>query len=1045
MSSSAPIPTNSHGVDEVQTSDKRSFQKVHTTSTFLRRVSRANLATLVVIYISLVHFVGLYVFTRGFLLTRLSIPLTSPTYTADNPRLIPPTHSKAVVLIIDALRTDFISNHHPIPRSPHHHGILTLPAELTQMYPTQSLIFNAFSDPPTTTMQRIKGIMTGSLPTFVDAGSNFASTAVEEDSLISQLVAANKTLAFMGDDTWANLFPTSFDLSHPYDSFNVEDLHSVDEGVIEHLLPYLQPANSSKWDFLIGHFLGVDHVGHRVGPERDTMRIKLQQMDRVLRDVVDLLDENTLLVVMGDHGMDSKGNHGGDSNMETAAAMWLYSKGAPLSTDHARDLQRLQSWPMYTFPGSRESIRHVNQIDLVPTLALLLGIPIPFNNLGAVIPECFASDLHRLEAATRINAQQIMRYVSEYGDSSVENRLRPLLPMAQSAAGPADDIPPDEHNIQDHGTMRQVKEYHQSIQAHRKFAMSALEHLRALWAQFSVPMIALGLVILILNIPALIALYIGVRNNGTDWDVFVRLALETAAIGGAGVGGGLGMLIGLYKRDLLASLHAAIIFTVIVSEVILVLPLFVKTSLPDFRSWRIQRSLGPLLLGIHAISFASNSFIMWEDRVVLFLLATFPVIHLLKALTAPTAEMRLRIIGLSFAFLAIIRLVGTVTICREEQQPYCRVTFFEGSTPAAPRWALISVVLLAFQLPRLIGYTLDTSRSLAGPAPFFLGTALRAVLTINALYWILEWTESWDGLQPARIPLVKMVKLWLARTSIGAMIGALPYIWFTGSLCIEVKRETEQTGEAKAVQVYGFANAFGSTYLLFLLVPFALIHLVNQPMGQLTLSALLVALLVHLESTDTRRDAILMAQSFATSSSPGTFEASSSTAIVRPTFTDAVPLALMGFLGFFATGHQAVLTSIQWKAAFVGFETVTYPFSPLLVVINTWGPFAFSALALPLVAIWKVSPRPQATTPILGHTLQLALAFIIYHSSIMLASALFAAWLRRHLMVWKVFAPRFMLAGCTLLVIDLSILVSIAVGLRVTSWKVWRTFKSASV
>ena len=1045
MSKDTPVPSNGHGSDEVQNSDKRGFQKVHTTSTFLHKVSRANLATLVVVYISFVHFVGLYVFTRGFLLTRQSIPLTSPSYTAEHPRPISPTHSKAILLIIDALRTDFISDHYPVPRSPYHHGALTLPAELTRMYPTRSLLFNAYSDPPTTTMQRIKGIMTGSLPTFVDAGSNFASTAVEEDSLISQLVAANKTLAFMGDDTWANLFPTSFNLSHPYDSFNVEDLHSVDEGVIEHLLPYLQPANSSKWDFLIGHFLGVDHVGHRVGPERDTMRIKLQQMDRVLRDVVDLLDEETLLVVMGDHGMDSKGNHGGDSNMETASAMWLYSKGAPLSTDDVRDLQRLQSWPTYTFPGSREPMRHVNQIDLVPTLALLLGIPIPFNNLGAVIPECFASELYRLEMASKINAQQIMRYVSEYGDSSVTNKLRPLLHMAQRAASVAEDGPADEHDVRDHKAMEQVKEDHQSIRAHRNFAMSALELLRALWAQFSVPLIALGLAVLSLSIPSLIALYIGVRNNGTDWDVFVRLALETAAIGGAGFGGGIGILYCLYTRHLMASLNAAVIFTVIVSEIILVLPLFVKTSSPDFRSWHIQRFIGPLLLVVHAISFASNSFIMWEDRVVLFLLATFPVIHLLKALTAPTAEMRIRIISLSFAFLAIIRLVGTVTICREEQQPYCRVTFFESSTPAAPRWALVSIVLLALQFPRLIGYALDTSKSLAGPAPFFLGTALRAVLTINALYWILEWMESWDGLQSARIPLVKIVKLWLARISIGAIFGALPCIWFTGSLCIDVKRETEQTGEAKAVKVYGFANAFGSTYLLFLLIPFALVHLVNQPMGQLTLSALLVALLVYLESTDTRRDAILMAQSFATSSSPGTFEASSSTAIIRPTFTDAVPLVLMGFLGFFATGHQAVLTSIQWKAAFVGFEVVTYPFSPLLVIINTWGPFALSALALPLVAIWKVSPRQQATTPILGDTLQLALAFIIYHSSITLASALFAAWLRRHLMVWKVFAPRFMLAGCTLLIIDISILISMAVGLKVTSWKVWRTFKSASV
>ena len=46
------------------------------------------------------------------------------------------------------------------------------------------------ADPPTTTMQRLKALTTGSLPTFVDAGSNFASSAIVEDNLIKQLSSA---------------------------------------------------------------------------------------------------------------------------------------------------------------------------------------------------------------------------------------------------------------------------------------------------------------------------------------------------------------------------------------------------------------------------------------------------------------------------------------------------------------------------------------------------------------------------------------------------------------------------------------------------------------------------------------------------------------------------------------------------------------------------------------------------------------------------------------------------------------------------------------
>ena len=92
----------------------------------------------------------------------------------------------------------------------------------------------------------------------------------------------------MGDDTWMTVFPNSFehDKTFPYDSFNVEDLHTVDEGVIRHLFPLLE-EDIKSWDIIIGHGLGVDHVGHRVGPDTPTMAAKLEQMNDVLTRVIE--------------------------------------------------------------------------------------------------------------------------------------------------------------------------------------------------------------------------------------------------------------------------------------------------------------------------------------------------------------------------------------------------------------------------------------------------------------------------------------------------------------------------------------------------------------------------------------------------------------------------------------------------------------------------------------------------------------------------------------------------------------------------------------
>ena len=79
-------------------------------------------------------------------------------------------------------------------------------------------------------MQRLKGLTTGGLPTFIDFKANFgSSTNIEEDNLILQLKNRKKKVVFMGDDTWLDLFNTTTDFirSYPYPSFNVKDLDTL--------------------------------------------------------------------------------------------------------------------------------------------------------------------------------------------------------------------------------------------------------------------------------------------------------------------------------------------------------------------------------------------------------------------------------------------------------------------------------------------------------------------------------------------------------------------------------------------------------------------------------------------------------------------------------------------------------------------------------------------------------------------------------------------------------------------------------------------------
>jgi len=81
--------------------------------------------------------------------------------------------------------------------------------------------YTAYAAPPTVTMPRVKGLTTGSVPSFVDLILNFAesdttSSLATQDTWLAQLRShpfegdRQGRLLFYGDDTWLKLFPDFF-------------------------------------------------------------------------------------------------------------------------------------------------------------------------------------------------------------------------------------------------------------------------------------------------------------------------------------------------------------------------------------------------------------------------------------------------------------------------------------------------------------------------------------------------------------------------------------------------------------------------------------------------------------------------------------------------------------------------------------------------------------------------------------------------------------------------------------------------------------------
>lgn len=241
-------------------------------------------------WIVLLHATGIYLFLSGFLLNRTVIPQRSNCHGSSAKShgnrnrdgcWLPKRFNRSILLLVDALRFDFMQMQ-SFPNgqqpAPFQNKMPIINSTLATL-PRHSRLYRFLADPPTVTMQRLKGLTTGSLPTFIDAGSNFASAAIDEDNWLEQLGRLKRNIVFMGDDTWMQLFPDAFARSWPFPSFNVKDLHTVDNGIMAKLLPEIRGGD---WDVLIAHFLGVDHCGHRFGPYHPAMADKLFQMNEVI-------------------------------------------------------------------------------------------------------------------------------------------------------------------------------------------------------------------------------------------------------------------------------------------------------------------------------------------------------------------------------------------------------------------------------------------------------------------------------------------------------------------------------------------------------------------------------------------------------------------------------------------------------------------------------------------------------------------------------------------------------------------------------------------
>uniref|UniRef100_A0A7E4W506 GPI ethanolamine phosphate transferase 2 n=1 Tax=Panagrellus redivivus TaxID=6233 RepID=A0A7E4W506_PANRE len=315
-------------------------------------------------------FTGFYLFLVGFFPPKIAIRPEVVTKPFCDPVQDAPLVGKFVFVVIDGWRSDFLFDEHMRPESA---AMPFLTETLkSQTIPATALLCHV--QHPTVTMPRLKAILSGIVPSYLDVVTNLASTRLAEDNWLSQAAKQEKRTIFFGDDTWMKLFPAESKVLLPESegtvSFFVTDYTEVDDNVTRHLPRWTSTSRDWDWDIMVLHYLGLDHIGHSVGDKSPKIDVKLKEMDGIIEKIYKNLSTSSTdafsIIILGDHGMADEGGHGGSTYKESHVPVVVLF--GPESEE--------------PFPHPSFKISKIEQVDLAPTISFILNQEIPFNNIG---------------------------------------------------------------------------------------------------------------------------------------------------------------------------------------------------------------------------------------------------------------------------------------------------------------------------------------------------------------------------------------------------------------------------------------------------------------------------------------------------------------------------------------------------------------------------------------------------------------------------------------------------------------------------------------
>ncbi|NXA18660.1 PIGN transferase, partial [Ibidorhyncha struthersii] len=382
-----------------------------------------------------------------FLVSIFDIYFSSPLVHGMTPQQtpLPPPAKRLVLFVADGLRADSLYelNSNSTPQAPYLRGILE----------NNGSWGISHTRVPTESRPGHVALIAGFYEDVSAVAKGWKENPVEFDSVFNE----SKYTWSWGSPDILPMFAKGATGDHVYtfcytaesEDFGAQDAAKLDTWVFEHVKSFFNSSRSNQTLFsalhedkvvLFLHLLGIDTNGHAHRPNSREYKENIKKVDEGIKEIVSMIenfygnDGKTAFILTSDHGMTDWGSHGAGHPSETLTPLIVWGAGVNYPqkvTSQFFEDSFLKEWKL-------EDLKRldVNQADIAPLMASLIGVPFPLNSVGTLPLEYLNNSAHFKAESIFTNAVQILEQfkvkMSQKKKTTLSFLFTPFKPLSDS-------------------------------------------------------------------------------------------------------------------------------------------------------------------------------------------------------------------------------------------------------------------------------------------------------------------------------------------------------------------------------------------------------------------------------------------------------------------------------------------------------------------------------------------------------------------------------------------------------------------------------------